>query len=253
MKSLLVVFWVIAIALLVMLASCETIEVERLVFDTVYVDRPRQSIAPSFITVRDTVVIRDTVSVTVVQHNTIINNIHTVDTVIQVVTKDSLIIQTVEKIVEHRDTIVIHDVDTIVIALHDTTVLTEYVQRVVYLEYQFLYPGQSATFIPPPLQGIVNDFFTRCTDCHGGDLVIEYVDDLPGDNWHSNSFRMSGDQWILQLHTSLIVEHSRSSIYRELARIQRGKKYVTDASKIMCPWFRTSPEPTTNEINQLFQ
>src|SRR5688572_5897856 len=75
-----------------------------------YVDRPAPALAPTFITQIDTVVIRDTVEVKIVVTET--------DTVYQYITKDSLIIKEVEKIVYHTVTTVEHD--TVEIVLHDT-------------------------------------------------------------------------------------------------------------------------------------
>src|SRR5688572_13250999 len=114
------------------LGSCtETVEVEKLLYDTVFVDKPR-TVAPSLITVKDTVtqIIRDTITVEVLIRDTVINNITTVDTVIHVITKDSIIYKEVEKLVYVYDTIVqtINTIDTVFVYVTDTVE----VQTVVY-------------------------------------------------------------------------------------------------------------------------
>src|SRR5688572_29217168 len=131
------------------LFSCEEIVYKDVIK---YVDRPVPTLASTFITVYDTIetVRTDTVEVKVIVHET--------DTLIQYVTRDSLIIQTVEKVVHHTDSIIIHDVDTVWLTVHDTTVLTEYVQRVVYESYFYLFPGQSANHVPDELKPYYDSF-----------------------------------------------------------------------------------------------
>ncbi len=255
MKTLLP-FFILAIFLL---GSCtETIYEEVIKLDTVYVSKP-QSLLPTFITVRDTIKIVDTVRVETIITKT--------DTLIQIVTKDSLIIKEVEKIVYHTDTVEIvntvvnnvHTTDTVLVVQHDTVTLTEYVQRVVYLNTEYIFPGNSVTFIPDALMPYYLQFIqeaqSRGINLIGGDLIITYVDpaDLPGENWISNTFEMAGNQQIIQLSSELIAEQSRAAIYREMARWQLKKKYSNDATKIMSNLFRASPEPTSQEINTLFQ
>lgn len=237
------------------LGSCtETIYEEIFKTDTVWIDKPRQSIAPTIVTVIDTVEIHtiDTVSIEVV--------VHDVDTLIQYVTKDSIIVQTVEKIIEHRDTVVVHDVDTVVITLHDTTYIevVRIEQRIIYTE-RYSFPGQSVFYFPDNLlhyyQEFVADAQARNVQINGGDIVCQYVpaSDLAGEGWVSDSWYLAGDQWVISLSDQLLEEHSKAAIYRELGRIQLKKKYSNDVTRIMSPLFRTSPDPTASEINTLFQ
>ena len=76
---------------MIWLSSCEEIIIEKYVIDTLYIDRPPQGLAPTIITVTDTVFLRDTISVTIVVRDTILQEVHSVDTVYKVVTRDSLI------------------------------------------------------------------------------------------------------------------------------------------------------------------
>lgn len=272
MKTLVYAFALIMLAL----SSCETVEIEKLIYDTVYLEKPQQSLAPSFITIRDTVVIRDTVEVRIVIHDTVIQQVHTTDTVFQVVTKDSLIIKETEKIVHHYDTTVIVERDTIIKEVlvtvtdtvtqivHDTTTLTVYDRTVVYLDtaYVFIYM-RNITSIPEAIQPHVNEFFGLTSaynkNAPGGPILIYYVpgDDIPGEQWVSHSYWIGGaftpyGQMVIEISESLPPELHRASILRELGRLQLKRKYVTDVNKIMCPLFPPSQQITQTNLNDLF-
>ena len=255
------------------LGACETVEIEKLVFDTVYVDKPIRSLVQTIHT--DTVykeLLRvDTVEVTVVVHDTIIQNVVVHDTVFQVKT-DSVFIETiVEKIVNHYDTIVQTVYDTIInnviktvyvdkiVEVHDTIYVTEYEQRVIYQSVQFLFPGQSTWYIPGPLLQLYNDYIKEGQDRNkplpGGDLVVTYVpaDQLPGESWVSNFFIMSGDQAVIEISEELTFEQSRAAMYRELTRWQLKKKYSNDVNKIMSPLYDPKKTITKPELDELFR
>lgn len=237
---------VYAFALIMLaLGSCETVEIEKLIYDTVYLEKPQQSLAPSFIVLHDTVEIHtvDTVEVRVVIHET--------DTVYQVVTKDSIIIQTVEKIVNHTDTVILrdtvvnntHTVDTIVIVQHDTITVTEYVQRVVYLDtlYQSLY-WRTINSIPEELQPFVNDFYNearlRGINTLGSAMIIQYTHTMAGDGWNSFSYWVGyGEQMVIEVNGSLEAKYLYTPIFRELARLQLGKQYKVTGDEIMNIFF----------------
>ena len=246
-------FLPLIILALFFLGSCtETIYEEVFKTDTLWLEKPRPTLAPTFITVYDTI---ETVRTDTIRIETVITK---TDTLIQYVVNDSLIIQTVEKIVNHTDSIIIHDVDTVWLTVHDTTVITEYVQRVIYESYFYLFPGQSANHVPDELKPYYDSFIAdanaRNIPLTGGEVIIQWVkqSDLPGENWRSSSWEMAGFQWVIYIDETLPIEESKSCMYREMARWQLKKKYSQDVNKIMSNFFRTSPEPTTNEINQLF-
>jgi hypothetical protein len=141
------------------LGSCtETILEEVIKLDTVYIDKPR-TLAPTLVTVRDTVtqIITDTVTVEVLIRDTVINNITTVDTVIHVVTKDSIIYKEVEKLVYVYDTIVqtINKLDTIFVYVTDTVEVQTivYDRSVIYSDTLYLIAGmiRPTTSIPEEL------------------------------------------------------------------------------------------------------
>lgn len=238
MKKILL-FTIIA---LFFLGGCtETIYEEIIKTDTVFFTRP----SLVTLTERDTIVIHDTVRIQTVVHDTIINNVYHTDTVFQVVTKDSLIIKVVEKEVFIRDTVVVTNTVKETITLTDTITVVEYETRVVYLntEYVYIFPGQSVTYIPEPLIEIHKSFFDECSKRNkptpGGDLVISYIapGDIPGDGWNSYSELMAGSQWVIYVNNQLTVEQTYTLLYRELGRIQLGKKYSQDPNKIMSPIF----------------
>lgn len=213
----------------------------------------------------------DTVEVTVVVHDTVVlvNNVETVrvDTVVQIKTDSIFIEKIVEKIVNHYDTIIVEriitNVDTTyidrVVTIHDTIYVTEYEQRVIYEALFYVFPGQSSFYIPDELKPYYDSFLqdaaARGVSLPGGDIVAQWVplSDIPGEQWVSSSYQVSGFQWVINIWEGLPVEESKAAMYRELARIQLAKKYSNDVNKVMSPLFRTSPDPTVSEINTLFQ
>lgn len=252
------------VASLFLLGACEQIEMEKLVYDTVYVDRPIRSLVTTSKT--DTVVIRDTVTVTVVQHDTLINNVYHTDTLIQVVTKDSLIIKEVTKTVTEYDTITIVNnvVDTVI--LRDTVEIVKIQQRVVYLAVEYVFPGRSIFYIPDDLLPIYNQFVADATsrgkNLPGGNVIVQYVtdDELIGDGWSSYGAEMSGFQYVIYLSETLTQDLAYSAMYRELTRWQLKKKYSNDINRIICPLFdperlkySDSDAKKLPYLNQLFQ
>lgn len=257
------------LALFALGACTETILEEIIKVDTVYISKP-QTVAPTFITVRDTVVIRDTVATTVVIRDTIVNNVVVHDTIFQVVVKDSIIVKQVEKVVNHYDTIVqlvydtivnnIHTTDTIfkTIVQHDTVTLMTEVNRVIFLDTLYI-PifNRVVNSIPTELFVYVQEFYGLAGPVIGGPMIIQYVteDDLPGEDWNSFSYWVGGHpygQMVIEINETLPTEQHRAGILRELGRLQLGKKYVTDESKIMCPWWDESKQITQQNLNELF-
>ena len=264
-------FLPLIILALFFLGSCmETIEIEKLIYDTVYVDKPVRSLVVTQTTVIDTVyreLLRvDTVEVQVVVHDTVVNNIIQHDTVFQIKTDSIFIERVVERIVNHYDTVVVELVvnhtDTIyvdkIVTIHDTITEIQYEQTVVYLATTYLFPGQSVFFIPEPLmphyRSFIQDAQSRGKSPTGGDLIVQYVksEELFGEGWVSSSVQMSGWQNVIYLDEGLLPEQSKAAMYRELSRLELRKQYSKDVNKIMSNFFRTSPEPTSQEINQLF-
>lgn len=244
---------------LVMLAlgSCEEIVYEEILKrDTIYLDRPVQYIT---VATRDTVFIKDTVRIETVIKDTVINNIHTTDTILQVIVKDSLIIKVVEKEVRITDTVVVVNNIRDTIRITDTITEIQYQQRVVYLSTEYVFPGRNAFYIPdelmPYYNSYVQDAQSRGIQLPGGSLVVQFVpnEQIPGVGWVSFYTKMSGDQHIIFLDEGLLVGHAKSAMYRELSRMQLGKKYVTDVDKIMCPLFSVTAPVNTQKINELFQ
>lgn len=253
---------------LFLLGACETVEIEKLIYDTVYVDRPIKSLVQIRDTVYrdllrvDTVIIVDTVTVNVIVHDTVIRNVHTTDTLIQVVTKDSLIIKEVVKTVTEYDTVFIvnNTVDTVRIV--DTVQVVVVRNQVLYHD-SIYYPQmiRPVNSIPGELQEFVNDFYSqaggRGWSVLGGPMIVSYVhaDNLPGESWNSHSYWIGGanyGQMVIEVNEELPTEQQRASILRELARLQLKKRYLTDESKIMCPWFNPATQITTNHLNELF-
>lgn len=255
MKTLIVLFAILMLAL----GSCtETILDEIIRIDTVFIDRPIQGFAPTFITKIDTVVIRDTVNITVVLHDTILHNIHTVDTLIKIIYKDSLIIKEVVKTITECDTVTvtvvndIHHYDTVRIT--DTVTVVKIEQRVIYKDTLFVVlEFHPVTWIPNELYPFVVSFLNDAVAYghfpNGRPLLIQYVDDLPGEDWSSQSY-VVGSQTVIELHSSVLVEHHFSSIYREMARLQLNRKYNTrdDIMNILFP----PDKVTANSANKSF-
>jgi len=261
MKSLvsLILFAIVAMAVALCTSSCtETIIDEVIKLDTVWMNTPR-SVASSIVVEYDTVVIRDTVEVRVIVHDTIINTVHTTDTLIQVVTKDSIIIREVEKLVTVYETII--EKDTIVIT---DTVFVDVIQidqRVIYKDTLYvLVESRQVFYVPDELMPYVSDFYTLAGEygnqALGGMLLITYAkeEDMPGEGWTSYSFRHGWDysQMIIQISEKVPSEQARSCVYREMARLQLKRKYVTDVNKIMCPLFDPARTITQSDLDVLF-
>lgn len=148
------------IAVWLAFSSCEEYIIENTI-DTVFVDRPVNTLAPTFITVRDTVeiVVRDTIKVEVIIRDTIVNNIHTTDTLIQVVTKDSIIIKEVEKMVTVYQTVI--EKDTIVVTDTVEIEVVQIEQRVIYKDTLYvLVETRQVFYVPDELLPYVSDFYT---------------------------------------------------------------------------------------------
>jgi len=267
MKTIIFLFAVLMLAL----GACETIEIEKLIYDTVYVDRPPKAVAASFITTVDTVVIIDTVEVKVIVRDTVILEVHTTDTVYQYITKDSLIIKEIEKVIYHTDTLIqvvhdtvinnIHHYDTVTetIILHDTVTVKVYDRTVVYLDsfvvVSYMRPVES---IPEDIIPHVAEFYALCqqhgVQAPGGYMIIQYVAELPGEGWSSNSFQISDNsQIIIELDQRYPAALHRAGVLREMAKIQLGKKYTQIPDRIMNPTFSPEATITTNHLNQIFQ
>jgi hypothetical protein len=248
--------WVIIAAVVLVglfLASCETVEIEKLITDTVYIDRPVPGPTNTVtVTIRDTVetVIRDTVKVEVIVRDTIVNNVHTTDTVVQVVTKDSIVYKIVEKIVTIRDTVEIVVRDTVVntvtirdtvervITVRDTVEVIRVEQRVMYRDTLYIPTVFKSTYsVPEELQPYVVEFYRLSNvynrDTPGGPLIIQYgnPEDMPGDGWNSYSFWMGG-QAVIGVNVNVPTAQLFTCILREMARLQINKKYTT-GDKIM--------------------
>lgn len=232
------------------LGSCtEEIFIDKWLYDTIYVDKP-QAIAPKVIIVTDTIHHVDTVEVRVI--------IREVDTVFQVITKDSLIIKEVEKIVTVLDTVILNQVDTVF--LTDTLVVTQYDRTVTYLDtlyvLAFFRPVNS---IPDEIKPHVIEFYTLAGQYNkfvpGGVMIVQYTDNLPGENWNSHSYWWDapGGQMVIELNQALPPDQHRASILRELGRLQMGRKYTNIPDRIMNPTFSPTALITQNHLNQLYQ
>lgn len=267
MKTLILLF---AISMLILGSCTETIYEEIIKTDTVFISKP-QSLATTFITVRDTVVIRDTVEVKVIVRDTIVNDIHTTDTVYQVITKDSVIIREVEKIVYHTDTVkvIVHDTvindvhhyDTIVrnVIVHDTVEVYVYDRTVIYLDtfvtVSYMRPVWS---VPEDIIPHVEEFYSLChqygLNPPGGIMIIQYVTDLPGENWSSNSFQISDNsQMIIELDQKYPAALQRAGVFREMAKLQLNKKYTQIPDRIMNPVFSPQTTIIKKHLDELFQ
>lgn len=272
MKTLIALF---ALSMLVLGSSCidEVIKFVK-VTDTVYIEgKPITNFVQTthVDTVYRELVRVDTVEVQVVVHDTtvIVNNVVTVrtDTVVQIKTDSIFIERIVEKIVNHFDTVIVEriitNVDTVyidkIVHVTDTVYVTEYEQRVIYQSVEFMFPGRSTFYVADEFMPYYLDYDKAAKDrnvfLNGGNVIITRVNpaNLPGENWVSNFYYVQGDQAVIEISEQLPIEQCRAAIYREMTRWQLKKKYSNDVTKILSPLFRTSPEPTVNEINELFK
>jgi hypothetical protein len=251
MKSLvsLILFAIVAMAVALCTSCTETIYDEVIKLDTIYLSRPLTSI----ITERDTIHAVDTVKVEVVIHET--------DTLIQIVTKDSIIIKEVEKLVTVYKTIIERDTITVTDTVFIDVVQIE--QRVIYHDTLYVTSMiREVTSIPDELRPHVQYFYEQATArgkvTIGGNMIIQYVkqSDLPGEGWTSNSFNLNSSaysgQMVIQISEEVPSEQARSCILRELARMQLNRQYVTDVDKIMCPLFDPYRTITQSDLDVLF-
>lgn len=247
------------------LGCTETLEIEKLVRDTVYIDKPR-TVAPSLVTVRDTVtqVITDTVTVEVLIRDTVINNVVTTDTVIHVVTKDSIIYKEVEKLVYVYDTIVqtINKLDTVFVYVTDTVEVQTvvYDRTVLYQDTVYLISGmiRPTTSIPMELipllleYGEISESYGKAAP--GAEMIIQYMpqSEMPGENWHSFSFDFS-NQWVIYLDVNVPLEQQRAGVFRELMHLHHSKQYSNDRDKMMSPLFPPDRIITKQHLDELFK
>jgi len=238
-------------AIMMALSSCtETIYEEIFTTDTVWLTKPSQGLAPTFITVTDTVHTVDTVKVEVIVKDT--------DTVFQYITKDSIVIKEIEKVVNHYDTIVVTKTDTITIVKHDTVILTVYDRTVVYADtFWIVDPFNMVTFFPNEVAPYIQEFHQSCQDrgifINGRPLLVQYSDNLPGENWSSFSYIVGFQQMIIEISDKLPAEQQRAGILRELNRLQRNKKYTTIDDRIMNPLFPPDRTITAAHLNELYK
>lgn len=238
-----------------------------------YVDRP---VPATFVQTSKTeeCVSQDTTKVEILMPDVTANGTQSKDTTLAVTTACHMKITIKGKVVMEpilitKDSIVFRDT-TIYITKNvptpvpgptvykDTTI---YETRIVYetVEYKYLFPGQSVTYIPQPFEIHFQSFRDaaneRTKPLPGGDIVLSQVDpnELAGENWTSDSFEMAGFQWVIRISSDLTVEQSKSAIFRELGRMQLKKKYSNDVNKIMSPLFSVTRQITTNDLNILFQ
>ena len=242
---------------MIWLSSCEEIIYEETIkMDTVWLER-NDSITPrpvgAVIILKDTIFIyrTDTVNVEVV----IIEH----DTLIQIVTRDSIIIKEVEKIVTILDTVILNQIDTIFVT--DTLVVTQYDRTVIYKDTFYLSDSSHPySWVPNEVVPFVTEFVNMAYDrgktINGQPLVIQYVhaDDLPGENWSSFSYHF-GNQYVIELSEELPTEQHRAGVFREMARLELvpRKKYSSDVNKVMCPLWSPSRVITTQDLNELYK
>jgi hypothetical protein len=256
-------FFIVSIFLLG--ACTETVEVEKLLYDTIFIDKPR-TVAPTLVTVKDTVtqIVHDTVKVEVLIVDTVINNITTVDTVIHVVTKDSIIYKEVEKLVYVYDTVtqIVNHYDTITEYVTDTVTVNTivYDRTIVYKDSVYLIAGmiRPTTSIPEELipllleYGEISEQYGKASP--GAEMIIQYMpqSEMPAEFWNSFSFDFS-NQWVIYLDVNVPLEQQRASMYRELMHLHHSKQYSNDPDKMMSPLFPPSRIITTQHLNELFK
>ncbi len=250
---------IFALTILALGSGCEVYEITNTT-DTIYVDRPIQGIVPTVITRIDTVVLRDTVSVNVI--------ITEVDTVYKVVTRDSVIIKEV-KLTEYDtifitlyDTIInnIHHYDTIrkTVTLYDTIYV--YDRTVVYLDSFVVVSYMRPTYyVPDEIQPFIEEFYSLVhqygrTTQGSGSIIVQFVSDLPGENWTSTSFEVSeNSQQVIQLDEKIPAALHRAGIFRELSRLQLGEKYTNIPDRVMNPTFSPETIVTKSHLDILFK
>jgi hypothetical protein len=246
------------------LGACETIEVEKIVTDTVYLEKPVTKFTTHTVHEIDTVILTDTVKVEVLIVDTVINNITTVDTVIHIVTKDSIIYKEVEKLVYVYDTLtqVVNHYDTITEYVTDTLTINTivYDRTVIYADTMYLIAGmiRPTTSIPEELipllleYGEISEQYGKASP--GAEMIIQYMpqSELPGENWSSFSFDFS-NQWVIYLDVNVPLEQQKASIFRELMHLHHSKQYSNDPDKLMCPLYDPKRTITKSDLDELFR
>src|SRR5688572_30273500 len=118
----------------------------------------------------------------------------------------------------------------------DTTIVE---QRVVYETTEYVWIGRTVFYIPEDLMVIYNKYFSDGAAYNkilpGGPVVVQYVpsDKLPGFGWHSTSYLVAGGQWLIELDENLTQDLAFTCLYRELSRMQMGKRYSNNQDEIM--------------------
>jgi hypothetical protein len=232
------------------LGCTETIYEEVVKMDTLWLQRP--ALAPAFITQIDTIILTDTLETRVIIHET--------DTVVEYITRDSIIIKEVEKVVNHYDTILITETDTIRIIQHDTTILTVYDRSIIALDTLYLIGGmiRPTTSIPEELipllleYGEISEQYGKAAP--GAEMIIQYMpqSEMPGEGWHSFSFDFY-NQYVIYLDVNVPLEQQRASMFRELMHLHHSKQYSNDPDKMMSPLWNPARTITKTDLDELFK
>lgn len=180
-----------------------------------------------------------------------------------------------------QDTIIMNVNDTIYIDRVDTVYQERivYVQRVdsifvtrtVYLtdtvvirtqsfgDTLYISSGRDYYSVPPEIQPIVSQFFIDAQayghNPNGGEMLIEVVE--MDDVIQAYGFEVYG-QVFIRVNSNLTNDERYLPVTRELARLQLGKEYSQDETKLMFPFFPANKIRWSNrhlytaELTELF-
>lgn len=171
-----------------------------------------------------------------------------------IIYKDKIIYQ--DRIV-YKDRIVYVDREVIV---HDTVREVRYDRTVVYYDTFTVVSYMRPTYsVPDNIQPFIEEFYGLCHQYNrqtqgSGMIIVQFVSNLPGENWPSTSFEVSDNsQQVIQLDERYPAELHRASIFRELSRLQLGEKYTNTPDRIMNPTFSPETEIKQYHLNDLFE
>jgi len=148
--------------------------------------------------------------------------------------------------------------DSIPYPVYDTIWQTRYDRSVIYKDtFWIVDPFNMVSFWPNEVHEYIVEFHQSCQDrgifINGRPLLVQYSDNLPGEGWTSFSYVVGFQQMIIEISDKLPPEQQRAGILRELSRLQRNKKYVTDVNKIMSPLWDPARVITAADLNELYK
>lgn len=214
----------------------EEIEIEKLIYDTVYLKGDSVPV-PVFI---------DRVRIDSIPYPVFVNDTIFVPTIVRTIQVDTIYLP--------GETIT--DIDTVFVekivetTVYDTIVNTVYVHDTIsvvshhYHDTLFVYPGFTTYWVPEQLQEIVSQFYADALAwgllATGGEFIIEWwlQSEFPPASRSSYFYNpATNPQPVIKLKDTLTPDELYSPIYREMMHWQFGTPYSTDVNSIMSPDF----------------